>query len=128
MYIRETVFVHEQGFTEEFDLDDSSALHIIAYSNGIPVGTCRIITRDAEMNSYMIGRVAVLKKYRSYGIGSKLILSAEEHIKCKSVKKATVLIHSQLRVAEFYEKLGYIRTGESDSEQGCPHVMLKKEI
>ena len=38
MFIREEVFMQEQGFKNEFDDIDDSATHIVLYDDGSPVG------------------------------------------------------------------------------------------
>ena len=68
-FIRQTVFIDEQGFVEEFDDKDSESLHIVLYENGKPAGTCRVLFKD-EKQCYMIGRVAVLQEYRKNHLGS----------------------------------------------------------
>lgn len=62
--IRTKVFINEQGFSREFDDIDETAVHFVIFEeNNTPVATCRIFW-DSEMNSYVLGRVAVMKEYR----------------------------------------------------------------
>ena len=58
--IRHTVFTVEQGVSPEIEIDgkDHDAIHALIYSNGLAVGTGRIL-KDGH-----IGRIAVLKEYR----------------------------------------------------------------
>ena len=67
--IRYEVFVNEQNVPEELEIDgfDGEAKHALAFVDGVPIGTGRIL------NDGHIGRVAVLKNYRGLGIG-KLIM------------------------------------------------------
>ena len=122
--IRVEVFVDEQGFSEEFDSDDKNAIHFVGYIDGKAVATSRVLTLGD--NKYLIGRIAVIKVFRGKGLGSLIVKAAEEHI--KRIGGKTVLIHSQLQAADFYEKLGYVKTGETDIEEGCPHCMMMKHI
>ena len=122
--IRVEVFVDEQGFSEEFDSDDKNAIHFVGYIDGKAVATSRVLTLGD--NKYLIGRIAVIKVFRGKGFGSLIVKAAEEHI--KRIGGKTVLIHSQLQAADFYEKLGYVKTGETDIEEGCPHCMMLKQI
>lgn len=122
--IRTEVFVDEQGFTEEFDSDDKTALHLVGYENGIAVATSRIIKRDDK--TYLIGRIAVRKRYRGNHLGSEIVFAAEKHIKALGGKE--IFIHSQMQAAPFYESIGYLPTGDYDEEEGCPHCMMKKSI
>ena len=44
--IREDVFVKEQGFLEEFDSDDTRAVHILAFvRRPQAIATCRFLDR-----------------------------------------------------------------------------------
>ncbi len=122
--IRNEVFVVEQGFTEEFDTDDKTAIHLIGFIDGQAVATSRIL--DNHDGSYYIGRIAVRKQFRKIGCGGRIIARAEEVIKENGGK--TVLIHSQDHAVPFYEKQGYTLTGETDIDEGCPHFMLSKTL
>ena len=122
--IRNEVFVKEQGFQEEFDEADETALHIVGFIDNISVATSRIIKHPDE--TYMIGRIAVRKSYRGLGLGAEIIKAAEKIISERGGR--TVYIHAQTRVVPFYEKQGYFPIGFSDEEEGCPHEMLKKHL
>ena len=122
--IRNEVFVKEQGFREEFDGFDKNALHLVGFIDDRNAATCRILSKDEK--SYLIGRIAVRKKYRGNGFGSEIIRAAEKIIAAAGGK--SVYIHAQKQAIGFYEKLGYFPVGEPDEEEGCPHQMLFKEI
>lgn len=70
--IRLEVFVKEQGFEEEFDDIDETAVHIVLFDDSHPVGVCRIFT-DPGSGRVMIGRVAVRKTFRGRGLGADII-------------------------------------------------------
>lgn len=124
--IRVEVFVVEQGFTEEFDTVDNRAIHFVAYDEyGNPMGTCRIFTEDSD-KIYYLGRLAVLKKYRSMKIGSALLSAAE--LTARSMCAELLQLHSQLRAKEFYQKCGFQEFGEIELDEGCPHIWMKKYI
>ncbi len=122
--IRQEVFVKEQGFCEEFDSVDKVAYHIVLFTDEKAVATCRYFLN--ENGSYTAGRIAVLKEYRGKKFGSAVLGAAEEQI--KQLGGDSVFLHSQLRAAEFYEKLGYSSYGEIDFEEDCPHIWMKKEL
>ena len=124
--IRVEVFVAEQGFTEEFDTVDNRAIHFVAYDeSGIPMGTCRIFNEDSN-KIYYLGRLAVLKKYRSMKIGSALISAAELTARAKGAE--LIQLHSQLRAKQFYQKCGYQEFGDIELDEGCPHIWMKKSL
>lgn len=121
--IRIKVFVKEQGFREEFDKTDDIATHIVMYDNDQAIATCRFYKRE---NDYLLGRIAVIKEYRGKHIGAKLIQSAENEIAKRGGK--IIAIHSQLRAKDFYLKQGYKGNGESDFDEGCPHIWVYKNL
>lgn len=122
--IRTEVFVIEQEFKEEFDEIDNNCIHLAMYDCGKPIAICRYFPVDDK--TYAIGRIAVIKDYRKKGIGSKIIAEAENRIKNLGAKYAT--LSAQVRVKEFYAKLGYIAEGEEYFEEYCPHIKMKKAL
>lgn len=104
-FIRETVFLEEQGFEKEYDENDNIAKHIVIYEDNTAIATCRVYW-DEEVNCYHIGRIAVLKPHRGKGLGIKVVTEAEKLVKEMGGKE--IFISGQLHVAEFYKnKLGY---------------------
>ena len=124
--IRQTVFVEEQGFQEEFDQTDDAAAHLVVYwEDDLPVATCRVFWDDAAQG-YVLGRFAVLKEYRDKDIGSAMMREAEKYV--QKAGGRSLVLHAQCRVSGFYRKQGFLEYGEVEDEQGCPHVWMKKEI
>ena len=123
--IRTKVFIEEQGFENEFDDVDAQAVHILMKTDiGIPVATCRVFWSN-EMNSYILGRLAVLKEHRGMGVGSEVVKAALDYVGKSGGEK--LMLHSQCRAAVFYEKLGFVSFGEVELDEGCPHIWMKKE-
>ena len=123
--IREEVFVEEQGFFEEFDDADGCCTHLLAWEDGLAVGTCRIYFQ-AETGRYTVGRLAVRKPFRGKNIGANLLDAATTRLKESGAKEA--YLHAQTRAKPFYEKQGFIPFGEEDEEEGCAHIWMKKEL
>ena len=124
-YVRETVFRVEQGFENEFDEIDSVAEHLLMLDNASPVATCRIFKEDRE-DEFVLGRLAVLKKYRGKHVGSDLLNKAEEHAKSRGAK--AIRLHSQCAARKFYESNGYVAYGEVEYEEGVPHIWMRKTL
>lgn len=123
--IREEVFMKEQGFVEEFDKTDDTAVHIVMYDGEEAVAVCRVY-KEKEERDYHIGRLAVVKACRGKKYGEALLKEAERVIAQRGGK--SVQLSGQVRVAEFYEKSGYKRQGEEYLDEGCPHVCLVKQL
>lgn len=84
--LREDVFIHEQGFQNEFDETDQSARHVVCWENGRAVGTCRFFPAE-EPDTYYIGRMAVAKGHRHQQLGTVILETAEAAIKNWAAKK-----------------------------------------
>ncbi len=127
-YIREEVFVKEQGFREEFDSIDNISTHIVMTDGDKPVAVGRFYCKENTTGEkeYFIGRLAVMKEYRGKGAGGAVIREAERLIKEQG--GSCVLLHSQCRAAEFYEKQGYTQYGDMDYDEDCPHIWMKKQL
>lgn len=123
--IRKAVFVEEQGFQNEFDNIDQRAIHLIVAFKGKWVATARVFA-DKEAGTYDIGRVCVLKAYRKYHLGSKLMHLIEEKVKELGGKK--IILSAQCRVRPFYEKLGYTASGEVYLDEFCEHIHMEKHL
>lgn len=122
--IRETVFVKEQGFKEEFDSIDNISTHLVAFDGEKAAGTCRYY--QDENGGYYLGRLAVMKEYRGKGVGAALVRAAEKSISSKGGK--VLKLHSQLRAKSFYEKLGYTSFGKVDFDEECEHIWMVKTL
>ena len=116
--IRMRVFVKEQGVPEkiEVDRDDDRAVHFIAFADGRPVGTARVVMRHHRAK---IGRMAVLKTYRRKGIGKKLLQQAIVSARKRGARK--IYLHAQVPVIGFYEALGFSCTGPIFDEARIAH-------
>ena len=125
MAVRNTVFVEEQGFVDEFDDTDKIALHLVMYHGDTPVGVCRVF-RDREEGAWLLGRFAIMKAYRGKGNGSLLLAAAEACV--REAGGRSITLHAQCRAAPFYQKNGYTPFGEIEYEQDCPHIAMKMEV
>ena len=126
MWVRITVFVDEQGFHDEFDEVDKTAIHFVAFDDrGNPIATSRVFKKD-NSGEYFIGRLAVVREHRKEGLGAKMLREAERYV--SSVGGKSISLHSQCRAQEFYAKCGFTAHGEIEYEEGCPHVWMTKQV
>ncbi len=121
--IRTAVFIEEQGFENEFDKTDENCSHIVLYDNKNPIATCRYFF---ENNSYHIGRVAVSKEYRGQHLGNKIMHIAEDEILKDGGK--SIEVSAQVRVSDFYKKLGFNQVGDIYLDEFCEHIRMIKNI
>jgi len=110
--IRASVFLAEQDcpYEEEFDNNDLSSLHLIAYLRGEPVATLRV---RWFANFAKIERVCVMKHVRGGAVVKLMIETAVDVISRKGYTLAIGYI--QKRLAPFWKQLGFLpREGRSD--------------
>ena len=125
--IRTTVFVEEQKFQNEFDEIDGCATHLVVFDNDTPIAACRFYCKSTtHKTDYVIGRIAVIKQYRSKHIGSLLLNAAELEI--IKLGGTTAYIHAQYSAQNFYRKNGYIEYGNTDYDESCLHIWMKKKL
>ncbi len=121
-FVREQVFIMEQNISveEEWDQHDPLSTHFVIYDQKQPIATARLL------NDGHIGRVAVLKAYRGYGIG-KLIMQyiigyAEQQ------QRSELILSAQVHAIPFYDALGFSVVGESYLDCGIPHVDMSMRL
>jgi len=116
--IRMRVFVREQGVPAdmELDRDDARGTHLLAMISGKAVGTARIVIGRGNAK---IGRMAVLKKFRRRGVGTKLLNRAI--VTAETLRAKKIYLHAQVPVIGFYETMGFRCAGGVFDEAGIPH-------
>ncbi len=122
--IRTKVFCEEQKISKkiEFDKLDHLCSHFLIFHNKKVIATARV--RQKEKNIFKIERVAVLLEFRRLKVGSILIKNIIKHYMNLDDNKSIVL-HSQVAVAEFYKSLNFISYGNDFFEDGIPHIAMK---
>lgn len=120
--VREHVFINEQGISPEIEFDglDDSAIHVLVFSNGLAIGTGRILD-DGH-----IGRIAILRQFRNQGLGSKIVRSLIDEAINRGYKR--VYLGAQKQAVNFYRKLGFIQFGEAFLEAGIMHLSMEKNL
>lgn len=116
--IRQQVFIDEQGVSreDEWDDEDHTSTHFIAYWKSHPVGTVRLQPNGK------IGRMAVISSYRGRGLGKallkKLLLYAEDN------SFTNLFLHAQSQVVNFYKRFGFKAHDEIFMEADIPHQLM----
>lgn len=128
MFLRYHVFIVEQSisFADEYDKNEKLWTSYVAYDNDEPIATLRLkynrLTRTLEF-----GRIAVLPHYRGQKIASNMITLLINNYK-ETSRPFTIKISGQAYLTAFYEKLGFMRTGESYLDANIPHFLFIKEV
>ncbi len=117
--LRRVVFILEQGVSLEDEVDgrDGEARHLLAWADGVAVGTARLLV---EGDVGKIGRVCVLEQARGMGMGADLIRFAVEVFRgVPGVRK--VKLGAQIHALGFYERLGFVAVGPVYMDAGMEH-------
>ncbi len=125
--VRRAVFIAEQGVSEEEEIDSydgdpavaTGAVHVVAYADGGPVATGRLLLDTATTEHAHIGRVAVLQEHRSRGCGRRVMEALQEEARHRGYPGITLA--SQLHAIGFYERLGYVARGDLFLDAGIEH-------
>ncbi len=80
--------------------------------------------RQKEENILKIERVAVLLEFRRLKVGSILIKNIIKHFMNLNGNQS-IILHSQIAVADFYKSLNFISYGNDFFEDGIPHIAMK---
>jgi predicted GNAT family N-acyltransferase len=123
--IRDEVFIVEQRVPLDLERDqhDREALHFIALADGQSIGTARVVLKDNGASA-KIGRVAVCRPNRGFGIGKSLIAAIEATSALRHVDH--FLLDAQTHALRFYAHLGYEAYGDEFIDAGMPHRHMKK--
>ena len=124
--VRRSVFVDEQGVPEERELDgrDDESIHVLARDGDEPVGAARL--REYDDGTAKVKRVAVIASRRKEGIGRELMAVVESTAAAEGYEE--VLLHAQVPVVAFYERLGYEVTSEEFEDAGIAHREMRKSL
>jgi predicted GNAT family N-acyltransferase len=128
--VRRAVFIAEQGVTEAEEIDAydgdprqvMSAVHVIAYLDGQPAATGRLLLDAQDGENAHIGRIAVLREYRRRGLGRLVMLALQDEARRRGYRGATVA--AQLQAIPFYESLGYVAYGEVFLDARIEHRLM----
>ena len=114
--IRQAVFVVEQHVPEDLEWDDldATARHVIAEDDsGAPIGCARLLP-DGR-----IGRVAVVERCRTLGVGAAIMRRVIELARVAGHGRA--VLAAQTYAIPFYERFGFVPHGSEFDDAGIPH-------
>ena len=120
--LRQQVFVVEQGVPAELELDemDAQSLHAIAYQDGVPVATGRLLP-DGH-----IGRMAVRQDARGAGTGSLVLCALMDEARRRGDRN--VVLHAQLSARDFYARHGFEAEGDVFMDAGIEHIAMRRSF
>jgi predicted GNAT family N-acyltransferase len=122
-HIRRVVFIDEQKVPEALEWDgiDEECRHVIAENAaGEAIGCARLLP-DGH-----IGRVAVLAEARGKGVGDALLGSMIEL--AAELGHRRVVVNAQTHAIAFYERHGFVVSGEEFDDAGIPHRAMVRHL
>lgn len=114
------------SFTDEELAAEREDLHLLALEGERVIAGLLVQERSQTPGVWKIRQVAVEPLRQGEGIGRALMRAVESA--AREAGKTTILLHSREMVCGFYEKLGYIATGESFAEVGIPHRRMELSL
>jgi len=108
----------EKG-TEQDEYEQES-FHALAINHNRIIGCARLRTVSAILGE--IGFVAVLPEFQHQGIGRELMLKLIEQ--ARTVNLQEIRLKSRYYCFEFYQKLGFIQSGEPFDFLGILHIPM----
>lgn len=117
--------MEEQGFKNEFDEYDEMVPHAVLFMEGRAVATGRLLPGERS-GEFIIGRVAVLPKFRGRNLGAQIMLALEQEARRVGGKR--ISLSAQCRASGFYQTLGYREIGEAYLDEFCPHILMEKSL
>jgi predicted GNAT family N-acyltransferase len=105
------------------NLDDES-VQIVGLDEGGVIATCRL--RDLGDGQWKLERMAVERRLRGRGVGSRLLAGAEREANERGA--AEMVLNSQSQAEPFYAAHGYVAEGDTFIEAGIEHVRMRKAL
>ena len=120
--IRRQVFIEGQNVDPALEIEnEEKCRHYLLLLNDRAIGTAR--WRKTE-KGIKLERFAILNEYRNKGYGSMILENLLRDILPLGLK---IYLHSQLKAVPYYQRQGFIKTGEIFQEAGIDHyLMLRK--
>lgn len=107
------------------DLRGELDAHIFIYEAAAKVHAC-LLAYPFDHDTIRLKQMAVDPTLQKSGIGSKLMLAAEEFARSKGFRK--IYFHAREIAIPFYEKLGYEIWSDTFEEVGIPHKKMGKML
>ncbi len=126
--LRRRVFLDEQRVDakDEFDEFEATSIQMIALDEKSVVATCRLREYGDGGRDMKLERMAVERRLRGAGVGSRLLVGAEDLSRERGAGR--MVLHAQTRAQGFYAANGYEAKGGLFMEAGIEHVRMTKDL
>jgi predicted GNAT family N-acyltransferase len=122
LIIRKAVFVGEQGVPESLEIDglDDVCVHVLLKEDGVPMASGRLRPTGPFAK---FERIASMPAARGRGYGKRIMEVMHEKADA-AFPGLLCYMHAQASVVKFYEKLGWIQTGDPFVEADIDHQAM----
>jgi predicted GNAT family N-acyltransferase len=110
-------------YSEDLELEKEQ-WHFGLFDQGTELIACVIAVPQASGKA-KLRQMAVKAGHEGNGVGRRMLLSLETLLATRDVMQLS--LHARISAAGFYEKLGYVRSGEPFVEVGIPHIRMEKQ-
>jgi len=114
-------------FTAEQLAAEKDDIHIAAYLDGEPVGYVALRAVEGARGAVVqLRQMAVDPNHQGRGVGAQIVASAERLAAERGFRR--IVLHARETATPFYEKAGYVATGETFVEVTIPHRIMVKPL
>lgn len=96
-------------FDERFDASGGEVIQV----DGVDAGELLV---DARPDELVVVRLALLPRWQGRGIGSAIVRALIDRARDLEIPLVLRVFKTNPRAARLYESLGFVRTGESDTD------------
>ena len=96
-----------------------------ALREGTELVAC-LVLKPLNEHCIKMRQLAVRESYQGKGVGRELVNYAESFAKGRGNEE--IVLHARETARGFYEKLGYEAEGDSFTEVGLPHLVMRKKF
>jgi GNAT superfamily N-acetyltransferase len=124
--LRDDILRKPLGLTlaeEELEKEKENML-IGAFEEEDMLGCCMLVEKDPA--SVRLRQMAVLNDLQGKGIGRALMNFAENLARDRGY--SIIFMHARKNVVGFYEKMGYVVSGDEFNEITIPHYVMEKKL
>ena len=112
----------EKRFSKEYVekvIGENRNLLLVAYLNNNPIGAAEIIYDGQcpikKVSVPELSKLYILHRFKGKGVGYRLLLEAEKHIKAKGYNTCNLEVYVEnIKAISFYERQGYKKIGKVD--------------
>ncbi len=114
-------------FTPEQLAEEQADIHIAAYLDGELVGCVVLTAVDGSHSSVVkLRQMAVDPGHQGRGVGVQIVAFAEKLAADRGYRE--IILHARETAAPFYERAGYVPTGDIFKEVTIHHRKMVKQL